>query len=242
MLSFKEHIFAAIGSTNTDLLKNHRFLDEGTVYQSLVQKSGKGRAGNKWVSKAGNLYISILLRPQIPLSMAALVSFVAAVSLSKTLEDYVAFDRIELKWPNDVLVDGRKISGILLESDFDVRTKSLSALIVGMGVNLNHKPDIDTAISLSEILGENNVDIDLFKHKLFQYFKQVYSSFLLEGFAPIRNVWLSKAYKLNQMITVRLNQDTIFDAIFENVSEDGCLIAKLPSGEIKKISSAELFF
>tara|TARA_Y100001936_G_C16031653_1_gene645935 strand:- start:376 stop:1101 length:726 start_codon:yes stop_codon:yes gene_type:complete len=241
MLSFKEHIFKSIASTNSALLKDADLLDEGTVYQALIQKAGKGRAGNKWVSETGNLYLSILLKPDLNLKDASLISFVAALAIANSLEDFDETLDIQLKWPNDVLVGGKKISGILLESDFDSREQKLNALIVGMGINLNHKPQLDTAICLSELLNKE-IDIIQFKNTLMENFNAFYTSYMLDGFTFIRNCWLKRAYKLGQEIRVRINDEAIFNATFLDLAEDGQLVAKLDNGEIRNISSAELFF
>jgi len=124
---------------------------EGIVVQSMVQLGGKGRRGNKWVSPVGNLYMSLLLRPECPVQEAGQISFVIAVAASAMLDEYIDAGKHKktLKWPNDILIDGLKISGILLESEAigTHKNQMLDYIAVGMGINIFNKPELATCLN-----------------------------------------------------------------------------------------------
>ena len=113
---------------------------DGTLVWALSQTAGKGRRGRAWESPGGNLYCSILLRPDCAAAKAAQLSFVAAVAVVEAVTD-IAGPALEVrcKWPNDVLVGGRKISGILLESEAGAGDE-VEWVVVGVGVNVAHHP------------------------------------------------------------------------------------------------------
>src|SRR5688500_9625149 len=106
---------------------------EGAVIQAMIQNAGRGRHGNRWHSPLGNLYVSLLLRPLCKPDLAGQISFVAGLALSAAMNPYVsAAHKKTLKWPNDILIDGRKCAGILLESRLSGEGL-VESLIVGMG-------------------------------------------------------------------------------------------------------------
>ena len=125
---------------------------EGYIVQAMMQADGKGRHGNVWKSPMGNLYMSVLLRPECAVMRAGEFAFVVAVALYEALQQYIDTDKhnITLKWPNDILVDGRKISGILLESN--LTDEKLDGLVAGIGVNILIAPD--GAVTLQEVASE----------------------------------------------------------------------------------------
>ncbi len=133
---------------------------EGTVVQALMQTSGRGRQGNQWISPMGNLYMSMLLRPGCTAMAAGQISFVAAVALSAAMDDVMAPGHAKtLKWPNDVLIDGKKCAGILLESDLD-KDGNVNSLVLGMGVNIMAPPE--DRIGLQQV-GRGQVAIHPFR-------------------------------------------------------------------------------
>ena len=130
----------SVASTNDEarLLANNGAPDR-TVVWADVQTAGKGRRGRNWSSPIGNMYVSLLLRPQCELSRVAQISLVAALGLGDAISQFVAPERITNKWPNDVLIDGKKVAGLLLESSSS-GAGGTSWVIVGCGVNISSFP------------------------------------------------------------------------------------------------------
>ena len=193
---------------------------QGTVIQALMQDAGRGRHGNKWNAPVGNLYMSFLLRPDYDLNKAGQVSFIAACALARTLEDYLDDKKhtLKLKWPNDVLIDGLKVSGILLESNLQDNT--LNSLIVGIGVNIFNKPDL--AICLNDV-SKHPVYVNRIRDEILHEFNVFYTLWQTKGFDAIKNFWEERAYGINQEMTARL-PNTQHQGIFKGINKDGSLI------------------
>lgn len=239
--------FDEIPSTNEWLKERASDLNHGAVCHALSQSHGRGRGGNKWLSTKGNLYCSLLLKPnhKMSLGMAGLVSFVTSLALYDVLETYIGpSHEITLKWPNDVLIDGAKVSGILLETEKALSGNSTAYLVVGFGVNVEYAPEINDkkTICLKDALTTNS-DINLItlRDQILNKIMTYFDLFLTRGFSPIRNVWIEKCAFIGQDIRIRTNQE-VFTACFETIDEKGLLIAKMSDGTIKEISSAEVFF
>lgn len=211
---------------------------EGFVVQALQQQGGKGRHGNAWESPIGNLYMSILLRPNCDLGACGQLAFVVAVALSEALGDYIDAGKHTktLKWPNDVLIDGRKISGILLESD--VQENTLNAIILGMGVNIFKAPEL--GVGLNDIANAP-VYVNKVRDNILDKLGTTYALWQEKGFAPIREAWLNQAHGIGQPMTARLPSE-IFKGVFKGLTADGSLILETEEGSDKIIHAAEVHF
>ncbi len=205
---------------------------EGTVIVAKTQTAGRGRNGNSWETLSGNLLSSILLRPSVEVAQFGLYSFMIAVALNRALNEYLEEPHSILnKWPNDVLVDTRKIAGILLEIEED-------ALIVGIGVNIASAPA--DRICLHQVSRER-VKVTDFLHVLLANIAAVLGDYDRDGFDGIREEWLDHAANLHQKIVAKLPQGS-FEGVFEGLDTDGALRLRLANGEIKVIHSGEIFF
>jgi BirA family biotin operon repressor/biotin-[acetyl-CoA-carboxylase] ligase len=211
--------------------------DEGFVIQALQQQGGKGRHGNQWSSPIGNLYMSILLRPKCGLENAGQLAFVVAVALSDALDAYIDPKKHvkSLKWPNDVLADGLKISGILLESD--IKDNALNAIVLGMGVNIFNAPEFGVALNN---IAQDPVYVNKVRDAILEKLSYYYDLWQEKGFAPIREAWLKQAYGIGEPMTARLPNES-FKGIFKGITEDGSLILN-QNGEDKIIHAAEVHF
>ncbi len=226
---YKLHSFYELGSTNDEVRElAERNAPEGTIVWALEQDAGRGRRGREWVSPPGNLYASLLLRPHCSPAAAAQLSFVAALALHATVTQAIgAPDTVRVKWPNDVLVRGRKIAGILLESHAGGGV--LDWVIVGTGLNvISFPPDADRpATSLAAEGDPTGVD-----HVLEDYaghFLSWYRRWLDGGFADIRANWLKLAYGLGGPIEVRLAHES-FHGAFQGLDPTGALIVDTQTG------------
>ena len=137
---FSLEAFDSIGSTNEEALARARAgAPEGTVIWARQQTGGRGRRGRSWSSPPGNLYCSLLLRPAVPPAQAAQLGFVAAVGMAEALLAVLPAERrLSCKWPNDLLIDGAKIAGILPEAE--AAGRNVEALVLGMGINVESHP------------------------------------------------------------------------------------------------------
>ena len=190
------------------------------------------------MSPAGNLYASTIvrLRPSDP--PAATLALVAAVALEESVSLYCHAGEgrggLALKWPNDLLLDGAKLSGILLERADD-------AVVIGFGVNLAHHPtDTDrvaTSLAAYDILIEPAPFLDM----LAETFGRWLARWRAEGIAPIRDRWIERAHPAGTALTARLPDGSSIDGLFERLDGDGALILRLASGERRVIHAADVF-
>lgn len=199
------------------------------VIQAGEQVSGRGRRGHHWASPKGNLYQTILLRPSVPRQFWGQLSFVIAVALSETVQD-IANDpvpKIDLKWPNDVLISGRKMAGILIEAGDDF-------VLIGTGVNVEHAPEDRAKIN---DFADMSVDAvrDVFLSKIGEY----YEIWQNDGFDSIRTLWMQKSYRKGLQIQANL-KDRSITGIFHDIDKNGALILRSDQGEDYVITSAEI--
>lgn len=231
---FALEIFDSVPSTNA--LAKARAAEgaaEGTLLMARRQTAGYGRRGRSWSSPEGNLACSLILRPTAASDAVAQLSFVAAVAVAEGIAGLMAEGgaRIRLKWPNDILLDGKKLAGLLLEASF--KASSVEWVVLGIGVNiLNHPDDVAyRAISLAEAGTRANARSVL--AAIAVAFPAFYRQWLAEGFGPIRQAWLNWAWiappsldrvaGLGQRVEVRLERETI-QGRFAGLSDRGALI------------------
>jgi BirA family biotin operon repressor/biotin-[acetyl-CoA-carboxylase] ligase len=233
--------YDTLDSTNDEAKRLARAgAEEGTLVWALKQTAGRGRRGHAWASPRGNLYASLILRPDCPADRAAQLGFVAALAVGDTLGSTCKQrEGISHKWPNDVLVHGRKIAGILLESEL-VEGDIPEFVIVGVGVNLISSPQNTEfpatsiaeqglrPISPTEALGEFARNF----HAWVRRWRE-------DGFAPIRTAWLANAMPVGESIRVRL-EATVLRGRFLDIDQHGALVLEV-AGEIRRISAGEIF-
>lgn len=241
-IDWRVQLYQSVETTQS-YIKDAIAVDEpqGMVVQALEQKSGKGRHGNEWNSPIGNLYMSILLRPECAARDAGQLAFVIAVALSKALDDYIDEPSANgghaktLKWPNDILIDGLKLCGILLESE--MKANKLEAVVVGMGLNIFKAPEL--AVGLNDV-AEIPVYVNTVRDNILDKLSYYYEFWQKKGFAPIREAWLKQAHGLDQPMSARL-PDVTYKGIFRGITEEGGLILETEEGE-KIIHAAEVHF
>lgn len=228
---------AETGSTNADLIA---LVDAGIGEEFWLraerQTAGRGRQGRNWLSPAGNLYASTLvrLRPSDP--PAATLALMAAVALDEVVRAYLgdAAAGLRLKWPNDLLLDGAKLSGILLERAGD-------AVVVGIGVNLAHHPKgLDRPTTSLAIHGVTPDPAD-FLQTLAEAFASWLARWRGEGLTVIRDHWLSRAHPRGTGLTARLPDGSSVDGLFDGMDANGALILRLADGTARVIHAGDVF-
>mgnify|MGYP005630191107 CR=1 FL=1 len=218
-----------------------------TVVWARSQTSGRGRRGRTWVSPPGNLFTSVLLRPQCAPVVAAQVSFVASLAIFDMVTKALGeADKVLCKWPNDVLVDGRKISGILLESASGTSPTGASVidwLVLGGGVNVEHHPDIQGPQGSTSLLAAGALDYDL-NTTLSDYLAALdiwLEVWETKGFALIREAWLARTFALGYSIQANLPRESLHGT-FSGIDDDGALILMLHNGDRRLITAGDVFF
>ena len=215
--------------------------DRPTWILALRQTAGRGRRGRVWIDPAGNFAATLALPLTAPAPQAALYSFVAALALRDALAHWAAAERLALKWPNDVLLDGGKLSGILLESAGQGR--AVTRLSIGIGVNLRAAPPPEghnvPPTSLTAATGAQ-VAPEAFLDALAPAFAARQALFQAEGFGPIRAEWLAHAARLGQRVTARTTRETL-SGVFETLDPTGALVLATDEGR-RSIPAGEVFF
>jgi len=210
---------------------------EGLVVTGGVQSAGRGRQGRTWVSPHGNLYASFLLRPKVKPAEAGAFGFAAAVAVAETVERLAPGADAKCKWPNDVLVGGKKIAGILLESRGTPET--LDWLIAGIGVNVAVAPAEAEwpATSVSALGGDPSVERAL--ETLADRLDHWYRRWLGEGFAALRQAWLARAYALGEILKIKRNGDER-EGKFVGLDPAGALVLERLDGVREALSFGEI--
>ncbi len=242
-LGKKIHYFAELDSTNRLAYKLAADgAAEGEVVLAETQTRGKGRLGRSWFSPPGlNLYLSIVLRPDIPPSNAPQLTLVAAVALAETVQRFLGA-RPAIKWPNDILAGGKKLAGILTESSVD--SERLHFVVVGIGVNLNMPADLvpeeirDRATSLL-VLTNRRVDRTAFARELIQSLDRCYGELEQRGFPQIAARWESFFELKGRKVKVEMG-DRIVSGIARGIDRDGALLVDKEDGAIERIVAGDV--
>jgi BirA family biotin operon repressor/biotin-[acetyl-CoA-carboxylase] ligase len=234
--------FGEIDSTNEEARRRAAAGERRPLWIAATRQSeGRGRRGRAWQSSPGNLFATLLLRPAKPAGECAQLSFVAALAVSDMLARFAPHASLTLKWPNDVLASGRKIAGILLESESNARGET-AWLVIGIGVNLTDFPEATEfpAISLAAVDAAPPAPKDALLH-LAAAFAKWYEVWRTAGFAPVREAWLARASGLGSRIRARLANEEII-GVFQGIDESGALLLGLPGGLTRAIAAGEVFF
>lgn len=209
------------------------------------QTAGRGRRARPWASPRGNFHGTLALRPAGPAAEVALRSFVAALALRDALGGVTGTPAaLSLKWPNDVLLNGGKVAGILLESIS--AGQGVAQLAVGIGVNLIASPDPALvepgAVPPVNVLAETGIRVtpEDFLNHLAPAFARWEAVLVGQGFAPLRVEWLAHAARLGQVIRARTGKETR-EGVFETIDASGAMILRMDAGMVA-ISAAEVFF
>ncbi len=215
---------------------------EGTVIWARSQRGGRGRRGRAWISPPGNLYLSIILRPECAPSEAAQLSFVAVVALGETLEPLLpSATALKFKWPNDVMISGRKVSGILLETA-TTGWAALEWVVVGVGLNVSSHPTGISAPATS-LLAESAEECEPTRliGAYCRNFKNWYDRWREGGFPPLRAAWLQRAMGIGEQLQINLEGVPLAGKAVA-LDAAGALIVETTSGERRAITAGEVFF
>jgi BirA family biotin operon repressor/biotin-[acetyl-CoA-carboxylase] ligase len=227
--------YEELDSTNSEARRLAEKGEPGPVWISAArQTAGRGRRGRVWDSGQGNVAATLLLRPEAPASVTGQLSFVAALAAAETAAYFAPSAAITVKWPNDVLAEGKKLAGLLLEG-------GPGWLAIGIGVNLaSFPPDTEfPAISLAQ-LGIAPPPAEEALTVLAARFAHWYDGWMKTGFDTIREAWLARAAGLGKPIRARLPNETR-EGVFEGIDQSGALLLN-EQGQLHPIAAGEVFF
>ncbi|WP_445192571.1 biotin--[acetyl-CoA-carboxylase] ligase [Sphingomonas sp. Tas61C01] len=226
---------AETGSTNADMIALARSgVEEGVWLRAERQTQGRGRHGRGWSSPTGNLYASTIVRLRASDPPAPTLALVAAVALEECVSAYLKREALRLKWPNDLLLDGAKLSGILLE-------RADAAVVIGIGVNLADRPDLPDRRTTS--LAEHGVTVDPAEivETLAATFARWIGRWRGEGLAPVRARWLERAHPPGTALSAASAEGGTVEGLFDGLDRDGALILRLADGTRRVIHAGDVF-
>lgn len=237
------HLFQETDSTNLQAkILAGQGAAEGTVVVADTQSHGRGRRGRTWLSPPGrNIYTSLILRPPMAPFQAPQITLMTAVAVTQSLNRTTGLDA-KIKWPNDILIQGKKVAGILTEisTEMDV----VDFVVVGLGINVNTRreemlPEIQDIATSIHIEGGDNVSRPSLLCNLLKNFETCYDQLKEEGFGPIMNQWRTMTDIIGQRVYVDV-LDTRHTGTVEAVDDDGVLILKDDQAKNHRIFSGDV--
>lgn len=226
--------FEEVDSTNNKAKQIALEENEGTVVISEVQTSGRGRRGREWYSPKGGIYVSFILKPNVSPEKASQLTLVSSLALVETLNAMDNNLNAKIKWPNDVLISGKKISGILTELSSDM--EKINYIVVGVGINLNTEKEIlpENGTSL-KIEMKEEVSIKLFLKSFLEQYDSIYQEYLNVGIDQIIGKWKNNSDTLGKKVKI-IGINETYEGLAKDIDENGALILKTKEREIKVYS------
>jgi len=239
-------VLEEVDSTNAEAARRAAELPAPTWLLGLRQTAGRGRRGRAWRDPAGNFAATLLMRPEGGPQRSALRSFAAALALHDALAEATRrTEALSLKWPNDVLVNGAKVAGILLETAGQGATAG--PLCIGIGVNLVDAPEPDaldaTAMPATSVLSATGIALapEAFLDILAPAFAVWEARLGEQGFAPLRAAFLDRAAHRGGPVTARTSRETL-TGVFADIDATGALVIDTPAGGRRAVPAADIFF
>ena len=232
----KIHYFEAVDSTMDiarDLARNQ--CPNFTVVIAGQQKKGRGRLKRTWLSSEGGLYFTVVIRPEMPPVLSSRVIFAASMTLAQALRNLFKVNA-SVKWPNDILVDGKKLAGILSEMDAEI--DRINFINIGIGINVNNDPMPyePMAISLKKILGK-----EIGRKELLEAFLDRFENTINDtDLANVVSQWKKYTETLNRQVKIVTTRE-VAQGLAVDVDDDGALILKLANGSLKRIIYGDCF-
>jgi len=238
-----------IGSTNDEAKRlaaeGEDVCPDGTLIWAKSQNAARGRRGRTWESLDGNLFMSLVLRPDVPAMEATQLGYVGALAVYDTIGELCPPGyEAHCKWPNDVLLNGKKFCGILLEASSDTKG-ILEWLVMGVGINVTQHPvDVDYASTSFHGEGATSITREETLVSFARNFLLWTRCWMDDGFGTVRDNWLWRAKGLNEEINVRLENQTL-SGIFAGIDETGALLLRQDLGnssDTRVITVGDVFF
>ena len=236
------YIYKEVSSTNTIakfLARNG--IENGSVIIAEKQTSGRGRSGKSWESPLGGVWLSIILEPDEDYSKIPLITLATGVAVAKTLEK-IGVENPEIKWPNDIMINGKKVCGILTESvtNFNI----IENVIVGVGIDANldindFPKELQNITTTLEKELEGKVDENLLIKTFLEEFEEINELFNHECYEDILKEWRSRSYTIGKTVEIRKPFNEYYEAYAIGISKEGSLIVEKTDGTLEKVISGE---
>lgn len=216
--------------------------EHGTIIITDEQTAGKGRMGREWYSsKNKGVWMSIILRPSILPYLAPQLTLLTATVIADVINSHTKI-KPQIKWPNDILINGKKVAGILTE--MQAEQDQIQYVVIGIGLNVNQSLedfplDINTKATSIQIETEKEWLIKSIVQDLLVTFEERFTHYLDTGFPDVKNKWEGYGYKIGEPIWIITTKGR-WQALFMGIAEDGALLVKKNQEEIQKIYSAEI--
>jgi len=237
--------YESVESTNRLLFElADKGLEDGTVLISDMQTGGKGRLGRNWFSPGGvNLYLSVLLRPEVSPENSAVFTFIASLALVKTLDELDI--RSQIKWPNDLLINNKKVAGVLTEMKNN--GDKLNFIIIGIGLNINlseksineNLTDISNYVTSLSIEKNSSLDREKIASDLISYIDHYYLKFNAEGINSIVAEWSNRWGMLNEKVSIKVDNN-IISGIARKIDSNGFLYIEDNKGKLEKVIAGDI--
>ena len=250
---FNINHFEEVDSTNIKAIEiaRSKFDSDYSVVIADKQSAGRGRLNRVWESPCGNLYFSLILQNSTldklflekinQIGMLSILAMQQAI-IELSTHHNLASKNILIKWPHDLLINGKKFSGMLMESE--INQDICKFLVIGIGININSYPSHIKRLNFpaTDLFSENIIldKMDIL-YKFLDKFDSFLTNFLQFGFENIRKLWLKNSFQLNQEITIKINDDNIINGIFSDIDDNGNILL-LSNGVIHKISYGDIGF
>jgi len=218
----------------------HMEQPEGHVVQAQTQTQGRGRHGRKWESLSGNLFLSILFRPSVQARDVGQLSLITGLSLLEAISSVMGKGNdyeLSLKWPNDVLINGEKCAGLLLETEL-TQSGAVKWVVLGIGVNVAEAPE-DLGLALNAF-AEKPIAVKVLRDRFLKVMGTHYLHWLQNGFETLRLNWLDRAHAKGRPMHVKIGPQLV-NGVFHDIDAHGNLRLKDAEHRLKTVSSGEVY-
>ncbi|MBE6499926.1 MAG: biotin--[acetyl-CoA-carboxylase] ligase [Methanobrevibacter thaueri] len=238
----KLYVYNEVNSTNTVakfLSKNG--VENGSVIISEKQTEARGRSGKVWESPLGGVWLSIILTPDVDHSRLPLITLSTGVAVAKTLEK-IGIENPEIKWPNDIIINDKKVCGILTEAVAKFNT--IENVIIGVGIdanlNMSEFPEKlqEGTTTLEKELGRKS-DVNLLIRIFLEEFEKISELFNHEGYEEILKEWRKRSYTIGKIVEVQKPYNKFYDAYVVGIGKEGALVVEKIDGSLEKVISGE---
>ena len=236
------YVYKEVASTKTVakfLSMNN--IENGSVVISERQTKAKGRSGKSWESPLGGIWLSIILNPNVDYSKLPLITLATGVAVAKTLER-IGVENPEIKWPNDIIINDKKVCGILTEAVTKFNTIENVIIGVGIDANLNladFPEELQDGTTTLQIelgrAGNENLLIGMFLEE----FEKIANLFIEEKYEDILKEWRKRSYTIGKIVEVREPFNTYYDAYVLGIGKEGALVVEKIDGTLEKVISGE---
>lgn len=235
------HLFPEVASTNTIAMEMASMgAPEGAVVLAETQTGGKGRRGRKWISPKGNLYLSVVLRPDIPLYRSPVITLMGAVAVASAIRGMSGV-KAAIKWPNDILVSGKKISGLLTE--MSAEQDRVRHIVLGIGIDVNMElealpPDVRAQTTTLAAEARRNIDRTALLRQLLRELDGWYGVFLTNRQDVLRE-WKTLNVTTGNRVAIS-GAGEVLEGLAEGIDDEGRLIIRLDDGNLRTVAAGDV--